>query len=1496
MEDINVWHKFLDACEIENDELADGNINEIVLREKSLEILISVSFPKVISLNSIMQLIKEAGQVYCATQNINCVNFEFSYDEHKINANMLKEYYEDAIKKCSKNNMMVDTLKCYSENFSDNLVEIICPNEIEKNNINLILDEIKKYFSDFGLPFVQFNIVIDKYMTSLIERHNIKMEIERKNYEAKEQERRKQMLLKQNQDTVEFKESKHLIGDSHFKIQDLPVQEMEVIEFKQSRGSDKVVVRGILKKFETRKIVSKKTGVSYNLFSGEITNYTDSIMIKRFYKDVDRSFFEEKLKIDYEVEVTGSIQWDAFAKDVIIMADKLTMHGEDTILTRFDEAKEKRVELHAHTKMSMQDSTLDVDQYCRTAKNFGHKALAVTDHNNCHILPEFFKNCKKLGLKPIAGMEGCLIDEKRYRIALTDDSIELGKATFVIFDIETTGLRNNYDDIIEIGAVKIQNNIIIDEFSSFVKPNKEINEVIEGITNIHNSDVINAPNVKDVLTNFIEFTKDTILVAHNATFDRDFIIHKIKELNLELPKFPCIDTMQLARILYGGKLKQFSLEKVAKHLKVTVETKHRALSDSITTTNVFRVMLGDLLDRMVTNYNQINELIDDNEAFKYLYPRHITLLVKNKIGLKNFYKIISDSQTTHFYKEPRILKSVLEKYREGILVGSSCSNGEIFRLAYEKSFEDVLAAIDYYDYIEIQPLECYRYLIDLSGEQATSEYIIDAIKKIIHAAKLKNKIIVATGDVHHLSKEDVELRNIYVNVPLPGGGLHPLYDEKIKEIPCQPFLTTTEMLEAFNYLPNEEAYEYVVTNTNKIADMIDEYPLFPDKLFVPRDSFLEKYGIPSMSKGLRDFSYRRAREIYGENLPKYIEDRLELELNSIIGNGYASVYYISHMLVKKSNDAGYVVGSRGSVGSSFVATMMGITEVNPLIPHYNCPCCHFNAFKYSKQDLEKYTQDIPDDLQEELDKVDVGFDLPNKPCPKCGTIMRNDGIDIAFQTFLGFKGDKTPDIDLNFSGEYQERAHLFVREMFGYDYAFRAGTVSSVADKTAYGFVKGYLERNNKFKRQAEISRIASLIAGTKRTTGQHPGGIVVVPDDIEYTDVTPVQYPADDTTATWRTTHFDYHSFEANLLKLDILGHDDPTMIKALMDYVHQNQDEFPFDTVDGIPYIDEDVISLFSSKKALNLKGDDGDKHISGTVGVPEFGTNFVREMLDTIKPSTYGDIIKVSGLAHGTNVWLDNAYNLFVGNSPLIDGKLPFRDVIGCRDDIMIFLLKYNLPSFDSFKIMESVRKGYSITGENEKLMREFKVPEWFIDSCKKIKYLFPKAHATAYVIMALRIGWFKVHRPIYYYAVYFSKRAKAFDVETFASGKNGIRNLINEIENKDDRKNKEEDLLDELKIALEMVLRGYSFKQIDINRSEAVDFVISDDKKSLYLPFAALDALGEAAAKTVIEARNAKPFSSIEDIEKRTKLNKTQLAKLKVLGAFGDLPEKEVNKLV
>ena len=1253
----NRWIQYLKLCNIQSKELENCEILEIVTNATDKTLNMSLRFPNVLPLYAVKELIDKTNAFFIG-DGIDFTYFNFEYENKTVPSELLKEYYNNALENSSKSNKMITILGKYTKSFVDGGITFTCATKEERNNLLDLFKAINEEFKKYGLD-VLLNAEISNFEVSITEKYKIKKEIERKQYETIEQEKYRQQQLHREVETTEFVEKKAKVGPGEILIENLPVTSMDVVEFKQSMGSDKVIVRGILKKPEKRVIFSKRTNTSYNLFSGVITNYKDSIVVKRFYRPIDEQFFNEKMIENTDIEVQGSIQWDEFANDTVIMADKIIVRGKDTVQVRFDEAPEKRIELHAHTKMSIQDSTLDVVKYVKTAKSFGHKALAVTDHNNCQVLPEFFKACKQNGIKAIAGMEGRFIDELRYRIALNEQDIPFNNASFVVFDIETTGLRNNYDDIIEIGAVKIVNGMSVDTYSTFVKPDKEINDVIYNITHISNDDVRNAPKIHEALSKFIEFVGDSILVAHNATFDLDFINQKIKECGLQAPVFPCIDTMQLARILYSDKLKMFSLDKVARHLKVTVETQHRALSDSITTSNVFKVMLSDLEERCIYNYKDVNNLVDPDEAFKYIYPRHINLLVKNKVGLKNFYKIISDSQTVHFYREPRILKSVLDKYREGLLVGTSCSNGEVFRLAYEKSYEDLEKAIEYYDYVEIQPLEAYRYLVDTSGEAETINYIKDAICKIIKAAKAKGKLIVATGDVHHLSKEDVSLRDIYVNVPLPGGGLHPLCDHKIKQIPNQPFLTTTEMLQEFKYLPQEEVYEYVVTNTNKIADMCEEYSLFPKDLFVPRDDFLSKYGVPSMSEGVRKLSYETACKIYGNPLPQYIVDRLELELNSIIGNGFSSVYYISHMLVKQSNENGYVVGSRGSVGSSFVATMMGITEVNPLKPHYICPKCHYSAFKFNDQDKKLYgKQDIPEYVQNELDSVDCGFDLHQINCPICKEVMNKGGIDIAFQTFLGFDGDKVPDIDLNFSGEYQERAHLFCREMFGIDNSFRAGTVSSVADKTAYGFVKGYIERKGGKFRQAEISRIAEEIAGSKRTTGQHPGGIVVVPDHIEYTDVTPVQYPADDTTATWRTTHYDYHSFESNLLKLDILGHDDPTVIKALMDYVEQNPQEFNFDTVEEIPYIDPMVLSLFSSKEALNLKGDDGDRLSSGTIGVPEFGTNFVREMLEAIKPKSFGEVLKVSGLSHGTDVWLGNASVFVEGESKLYNGKLPFK----------------------------------------------------------------------------------------------------------------------------------------------------------------------------------------------------------------------------------------------
>ena len=1217
-----------------------------------------------------------------------------------------------------------------------------------------------------------------------------------------------------------------------------------------------------------------------------------------FYREDNKHIYEKDMAEGKKAMIRGKVGWDNFANSVVISIQSVVVFGDDTSRQRFDGAEEKRVELHAHSKMSVLDSILDIDEYVDQAVRFGHKALAITDHGNCHVLPSFFSKAKKAGIKPIAGVEGYYVDDVNLKIALTNDDISLDDATYVVFDIETTGFSIDFCEIIEIGAVKLQNGMIVDSFSEFVKPTRKISEFITELTDITNEMVADSDIIENVIKRFKDFIEGSVLVAHNAKFDTGFIYATMKKYGIFEKEYPCIDTLELAHVLYGDTLKKFNLGQLAKSLKVDVEQLHRAIHDARTTTNVFARMLGDLLAVNIRNYNQLNGMINVDELSKLVIPKHINILVKNKVGLKNFYKIISDANTTHFNKEPRMLRSVIEKYREGLIVGSGCVNGEIFRAAFEKTKEDVEKIIDYYDYVEVQPPVVYLHLFrpDEDEEDALLK-IQKAIKLIIEVAQEKGKMVVATSDAHHLVKEDARYRNIYLSVPRPsGGGLHELAN--CGRTVDMHFRSTTEMFDEFSFLPADIAQEIIVTNTNIISDMVEEYEIFPPKLFVPRDDYLSNIGVPSMKQALLDISNQTLRKLYGEKPPKYVQDRLDIELEKIIGNGYSSVYYISHMLIKNSNEAGYIVGSRGSVGSSFAATMMNITEVNPLKPHYRCPNCKYSAFKFTDSEKAEFGVTIDPEIDEKLQKVSVGFDLPHQKCPICGETLIGDGVDIAFETFLGFKGDKVPDIDLNFSGEYQSKAHSFIQSVFGVDGSFRAGTISAVKDKTAFAYVRDYCKKQGIELRKCEMERIASFIAGAKRTTGQHPGGIVVVPDYIEYTDIFPVQYPPvgdPDNVGDlkWRTSHYDYHSFESNLLKLDILGHDDPTVINALMKYVADEPEKFPFDKVEDIPISDPDVISLFSSKKALQLQGNDGDILSSGTIGLPENGTDFVRGMLETIKPSTVSDIIKVSGLSHGTNVWQGNAEDLFKGS---IEGypKIPFSDVIACRDDIMLDLMKYNLPAHEAFAIMEGVRKGKGLKTSQEELMRSCGVPDWYIYSCKKIEYMFPKAHATAYVIMALRIGWFKVHRPIYYYAAYFSKRAKRLDAEVFANGKNAIRNRINEIEtmikNKSkDLTDKDRDLLTELHIALEMVLRGYSFRQIDVEKSEAVDFALAEDKKSLYLPFVAIDSLGETVAKSIVDARNERSFSSKKDFESRTNINKTQYAKLHTLGVFDNLCE-------
>ena len=1481
-------------------------LDSVKVNDASSTWRLCLSFDEVLPCRKLKQIIELVTIYIKENFQIKNVKFTITYPNNNffLSTDEIKEYFNFALDVCIKVKKGAMILYEYYKQYLDNEILFMVATEEEKKAAEDNLLIIKKFLINYGVGFIKLNTMISESVKNYKESQDEKQHIKEMADETKSIEIYKQKQQEARENKVQGTFSYMTNNKPTFKsINDLPTNSMEVEEFKQMEGTEKVQVLGTLVSSEIRNFRSRQ-GRDFTLLVASITNYKDTIMIKRFIKETEIPEYKKKLKTNTRLEVKGKLQWDDFAKDVVIMCDEIIVLGDDVSRFRFDEAQEKRVELHAHSKMSVLDSILDVSEYVKQAKSYGHKAIAVTDHANCHVLPEFFKLCKNAGIKPIAGVEGYYINDESLNIAFTNEDINLKDATYVVFDIETSGLYIPFNEIIEIGAVKIKNGLIIDEFASLVKPKRKLFKEITDITHITNEMLDEQLPIEEVLPKFKEFIDGSILVAHNAHFDTDFIYAELDKLNLFEKEMPCIDTMMFARGLYGSEFKQNNLRAVGKFLKVEVEPneQHRAVYDARTTANIFQKLLSEALDRGYDNYSMLNKMVLEKELFRYKIPNHINIIVKNKLGLKNFYKIISESHTTYFQKDARILKSLIEKYREGILVGSGCGNGEIFRLAMEKTYRQLLKEIDFYDYIEVQPPTNYLNFFEMWPVEEAIEMAKTTIKLIMKAAKEKNKMVVATGDVHELIKEDGENRKVYLSVARPnGGGPHEL--SKYNGTLDMHYRSTLEMLEEFDFIDSDVAYEIVVTNTNKINDMIEEYDLFPKKLYVPRDDFMvDKNGVESMKGAVYDISYLTAYGIYGNPLPQYVKERLDRELDAIIGHGYFSVYYISHLLVKNSNDAGYIVGSRGSVGSSFVATMMGITEVNPLKPHYVCPKCHFNAFKYTNAEKEIYQQDVPAEIEEALQNATVGPDLVPMKCPHCGAELSRNGFDIAFETFLGFTGEKVPDIDLNFSGEYQARAHLFCQETFGFDNAFRAGTVSTVQTKTAYAYARDYYNTKGIFKRQSELERLAGVLSESKRTTGQHPGGIIVVPDDIEYSDIIPVQYPpvsdSELEDINWRTSHYDYHKFEDNLLKLDILGHDDPTVVKFLMDCVEKNPEEFDFKTVDEIPYYDKEVISLFSSKDALKLSGEDEDKLSSGTIGVPEFGTNFVRGMLETIKPDSISQIIKVSGLSHGTDVWMKNAEDLVKGVNPKYP-KIKFNDVIGCRDDIMIYLIASGVPAAPSFKIMEAVRKGKGLTIDQEELLLQHNIPYWFIDSCKKIKYLFPKAHATAYVIMALRIAWFKVHRPIYYYAAYFSKRAKEFDAEAFAAGKNAIRNRIIEIENKiqkrQDVTNKEIDLLDELRIALEMTLRGYTFKQIDINISDATNLVISEDKKSLYLPFVAVDSLGETVAKSIVEARNHRPFSSKKDFELRTSVNKKQYANLIKLEAFGDLIDDDTTLL-
>ena len=1476
------------------DELKNGNFTELNIERDKMIFNVTIQYPIVINVDSVALIRQRFNEFFCKEGQFKQINITFKYLDNSISDDMLLRYYNYIVNIFESKKPRYTILKPIHKGVMDGNVKLYVATSDEIETIQPLLDEINKIFKLYGLnnscvaEISSFEVPIEKLIEERIIQEDEKIKKQQILYDnVKEEPKTKVEKQPKMRNKLNGKVS---------PIKDIPANEVQLIEYTQRFDKAEFVILGDLISTEIKTIKSTKSGTekTYKIFKGLVADGTDSIVISTFINLQNPKlveFYEQKAVANKKIRAYGYAEYDKYEKDVVLKVMEMQIEGDREEKKGVDLSDEKRVELHAHTKMSTQDGVMDVDKYVKKAKEFGFSNLAVTDHYNIHIWPDFEKECIKAGIKPIYGVEAAFINDKYYDIALTNEDIDLGSATYCVYDIETTGLSSNYDEIIEIGACKVKNGMIIDEFSTFVKPKCKISAFTTNLTSITQDDVRNADPIEVVLPKFKDFFEGCIMVAHNATFDNSHICAALKRQGLYTKPLPTIDTLQLFRIRYGKESKKFGLDAMVKFFDIILVQHHRAVHDAKATTLCFLKMLSDLQDAHITNYKDINSVITEEEAYKYIHPSHISILVKDEIGKRNMYQIISDSHTIHFYnKEPRVLKSYLDNHREGLLIGSACVNGEIFDIAHRLSYEELLDAMTYYDYIEVQPLELYDVIMEEQDPETFRNNIKQTVLKIIKAAKELNKLVVATGDVHNLNYEDKIYRDIYISAPMVGGGRHPLVS--CKDVPSFYFRSTDEMLRAFNFLDDDLAKEIVITNTKAIASQISEFRLFPKQLFAPQDDFLSDKGIPSVAEATKEMTYNKAKEIYGENMHPYIKDRIDKELKSIIGNKFATIYYIAYMLVKFSTDAGYVVGSRGSVGSSLVAHMMAITEVNGLPPHYYCPHCHFTALKLSKSEKEKYPLDEKQALFDDiLQKYGTGFDLPSMKCPICGSDLAQDGVDIPFETFLGFEGDKTPDIDLNFSGDFQAQAHEFTRTVFGYDGAFRAGTIGTIAEKKAFGYVRGYFERKGIPTRETEIKRLAKEIEGVKQSTGQHPGGIVVVPKEIHYYDIIPVQYPADDVTAKWRTTHFDYHKFESNLLKLDILGHDDPTMIRHLMDFVEAYPDEFPFSKVTDIPLTDRGVFKLFSGLESLGLNPGQTFGQTIGTTGIPEFGTTLAKDMLKDILPTTVDSLLKISGLSHGTDVWGGNAKDFMLGKKQGYP-KVPFEELIGGRDDIMVYLISKNLPAKDAFSIMEKVRKGKGVSKEYEQLMLAHDVPKWYIESCKLIKYMFPKAHATAYVIMALRIGWFKVHRPIFYYAGYFSRRADAYDVEAMAQGFEAVKARLVSLDEKIKNHTasvKEEDTYDTLLLAIEMLARGFTFKQMNIYESDAINFKVSNDRKSLLIPFGALDSLGASIANSIVEARNEHEFTSKKDVLKRTKMNATQFEKMNLMGVFDGLPE-------
>jgi len=1202
--------------------------------------------------------------------------------------------------------------------------------------------------------------------------------------------------------------------------------------------SGKISLEGEIINMDSRELKSGKFLVMFDLYDGTSTITCKAFVVPEKLKEV-----MGRLKSAKGIKLEGAAQFDPFAKEIGIIANTVIETPGRKKEKRMDNASEKRVELHMHTQMSQMDGVTACADLIKRAMSWGMKSIAITDHGVVQSFPDAHKLLGRDNpdMKVIYGVEAYLVPDKTPIVAYPkNQDID---TTYCVLDLETTGLSFRTEKITEVGIMKIKNGEVIDSFETFVNPEKPIPYEVVEVTKITDDMVKDAPTIKEVFPKIIEFIGDAVLVAHNADFDIGFLKHNASILGHKFD-YTYIDTLRLAKDLFP-EYKKYKLGIIAENLGIKVEVAHRALDDVNTTVQVFNVMMKMLKEKGAKTVADIDKVsADENyekEAYKKLPAYHAIILAKNYVGLRNLYKLVSLSHLNYFYKKPRILKSLYKKYSEGLILGSACEQGELYRAILAGKDEDEIENIAKdYDYLEIQPLGNNEFMIQ-NGTVADKEALKDINKRIVALGEKLNKLVVATCDVHFMDPQD----EIYRRILQAGQG----YDDADNQAPLY-LRTTNEMLEEFEYLGMDKAYEVVVTNTNKVADMCERIsPISPEKC-PPH--------IPGCEQTIKEIAYGKAHELYGEELPKIVEDRLEKELNSIITNGFSVMYIIAQKLVWKSNEDGYIVGSRGSVGSSFVANMTGITEVNSLPPHYRCPNCKFSDFTdYGFKN---------------------GFDLPDKKCPKCGNDLAKDGMDIPFETFLGFDGDKEPDIDLNFSGEYQAKAHRYTEVIFGKGTTFKAGTVGTIADKTAYGYVKKYYEDRQIPVNSAEIARLSVGCTGIKRTTGQHPGGIIVVPKGREIYEFTPVQHPADDPNSDIITTHFDYHSIDQNLLKLDILGHDDPTMIRMLFDLTGIDPTKVPLD--------DKKTMSIFSSTEALGVTPEQIHSEV-GSFGVPEFGTKFVRGMLVDTKPTTFEELLRISGLSHGTDVWLNNAQDLINA------GTITLQEAICTRDDIMLYLIKQGVPAKPAFKIMEVVRKGKALKdaakwAEYKQIMQESNVPEWYIKSCEKIKYMFPKAHAAAYVTNAFRIAWFKVHEPLAYYTAYFTIRADEFDSECMIYGKEKVKNKMKELDLQGNSISaKDKNVYSILELVLEMYERGINFLPMDLYKSHATKFRIEEG--GIRPPLNSIPGLGTVAAESIEEAKKDGEFMCIDELQQRGKVGKSVIELLKKFGCLDGMTQ-------